>query len=103
MVGGPLDVVAVLARRDEIVHHLDDSSQVTWAEGAGIDVVRGRGRLDGARRVVVDLADGSTRTLHARHAVVLATGSRCSNRAVTARAMAFSVSPVESLTRWTWK
>jgi len=30
-------------------------------------------------------------------------GSTLSNRAQTARAIAFSVSPVESDTRWTWK
>ena len=40
-----LDVPAVLARRDEIVHGHDDSSQVRWALGAGIDVIRGHGRL----------------------------------------------------------
>ena len=47
---GPLDVDAVLARRDEFTHHHDDSGQVEWAEGAGIDVVRGRGRLTGEKR-----------------------------------------------------
>jgi dihydrolipoamide dehydrogenase len=66
---------AVLARRDEIVNHLDDSSQVAWAEGAGIDVIRGRARLSGVKTVEVTAEDGSTRTVHARHAVVLDTGS----------------------------
>jgi pyruvate/2-oxoglutarate dehydrogenase complex dihydrolipoamide dehydrogenase (E3) component len=70
-----LDVAAVLKRRDEIVHNHDDSSQVDWATGAGIDVVRGRARLAGVKTVVVTAADGSTRTLHARHAVVLDTGT----------------------------
>src|SRR5580704_1636022 len=33
---GRLDVDKVLARRDEFTHHHDDSSQVEWAEKAGI-------------------------------------------------------------------
>ncbi len=70
-----LDVAAVLARRDEIVRHHDDTSQVDWARSAGIDVVRGHARLAGTRVVTVTAADGSTRTLHARRAVVVATGT----------------------------
>jgi pyruvate/2-oxoglutarate dehydrogenase complex dihydrolipoamide dehydrogenase (E3) component len=70
-----LDVAAVLKRRDEIVRHHDDGSQVDWARGIGIDVVRGHGRLAGVRTVTVTAADGSTRTLHANHAVVVATGT----------------------------
>jgi dihydrolipoamide dehydrogenase len=70
-----LDVPAVLARRDEIVKHHDDSSQVSWADSVGIDVVRGRGRLAGPKAVEVTGPDGSVRTLHARHAVVLDTGT----------------------------
>jgi dihydrolipoamide dehydrogenase len=31
-----LDTAAVLARRDRVVKHLDDSSQVQWALGAGL-------------------------------------------------------------------
>ena len=74
-VTGELDAAGVLARRDSFIHELDDSGQVEWAEGAGIDVIRGRGRLDGERTVVVEAADGTRRSLRARHAVVLATGS----------------------------
>ena len=70
-----LDVAAVLKRRDEFVHHHDDLSQVEWATDNRIDVVRGHGRLAGERTVEATAADGSTRTLHARHAVVLATGT----------------------------
>ncbi|HET6683559.1 MAG TPA: NAD(P)/FAD-dependent oxidoreductase [Gaiella sp.] len=67
---GGLDVRAVLARRDEVVHDLDDSTQVPWLTDRGITLVRGHGRLDGERRVtVVDEA------LVARKAVVVATGS----------------------------
>jgi len=70
-----LDVEAVLARRDKVVNHLDDTSQVDWALGVGIDVVRGHGRLSGVREVTVTGADGAERVLTARHAVVLDTGS----------------------------
>ncbi len=73
-----LDVDAVLARRDKIVSNLDDKGQVRWALGAGIDVVRGYGRLTGARGIEVTGEDGNVRTLTARHAVVLDTGSAAS-------------------------
>jgi len=66
---GP-DADAVLRRRDEVVHDLDDSSQLPWLEERGIELVRGRGRLAGERKVEVD-----GRTLEARRAVVLAAGS----------------------------
>ncbi len=67
---GPLDVAAVLARRDEVVHDLDDSTQVPWLEDRGVTLVRGHGRLDGERRVRV-----GDDVLVARRAVVVATGS----------------------------
>lgn len=70
-----LDVAAVLARRDDKIEHLHDDSQVEWAESTGIDVVRGRGRLAGERRVEVTGADGEVRVLEARQAVVVATGT----------------------------
>ncbi|MEV6388725.1 dihydrolipoyl dehydrogenase family protein [Nocardia xishanensis] len=66
-----LDVEAVLAHRDRIVHNHDDSGQVDWAEHSRIAVIRGVGRLAGERLVEV-----GGRTLRARHAVVLATGTR---------------------------
>ncbi|MSX08805.1 MAG: pyridine nucleotide-disulfide oxidoreductase, partial [Actinobacteria bacterium] len=69
----PLDADAVLARRESFTHGLDDSSQVSWAESAGISVIRGHGRLSGVKTVEVD-----GRTLTARHAVVLATGTTAS-------------------------
>lgn len=74
-VTGNLDVAAVFARRTRIVHDWDDSGQVEWVRGAGIDLVRGHGRLDGVKRVVVTASDGSERSLVARHAVVVSTGS----------------------------
>ena len=73
-----LDVKAVLARRDSFTSHLDDSGQVKWATGAGIDVIRGSGRLRGVRSVEVTTGEWQPRTLHARHAVVVATGSSAS-------------------------
>ncbi|MFI6508940.1 dihydrolipoyl dehydrogenase family protein [Streptosporangium sp. NPDC050855] len=72
---GPIDTAAVLARRDEAVSHLDDAGQVEWIKGVPAEFVRGHGRLDGPKRVAVTAQDGSVRTLTARHAVVLATGS----------------------------
>jgi pyruvate/2-oxoglutarate dehydrogenase complex dihydrolipoamide dehydrogenase (E3) component len=72
-------VADVLKRRDEFVHEWKDDSQEEWAAGLGITVVRGSGRLDGPRRVVVDRPDGSSEMLEARHAVVIAVGSVPSN------------------------
>ena len=65
-----LDVAAVLARRDEVVHELDDSAQVPWLEERGVTLVRGHGRLEGERRVRV-----GDDVLVSRQAVVVATGS----------------------------
>jgi pyruvate/2-oxoglutarate dehydrogenase complex dihydrolipoamide dehydrogenase (E3) component len=68
-VTGTLDAEAVLRRRDEIVHELDDSTQLPWLEERGITLVRGHGRLAGARVVRV-----GEQSLRARRAVVIATG-----------------------------
>jgi len=69
-VTGGLDVQSALERRDEIIHDLDDSGQVEWLDRHGVHLVRGRGRLDGVRRVVVD-----GQRLSARRAVIVATGT----------------------------
>ncbi len=69
-VSGDLDPQAVLDRRDEVIHDLDDSGQLPWLNERGIELLRGEGRLDGERRVVV-----GEETLVARKAVVVATGS----------------------------
>jgi dihydrolipoamide dehydrogenase len=79
---GSLDVEAVLARRDAKIKHLDDSGQLEWADGVGVEVIRGRGRLSGERTVDVMTPDGDVRTLRARHAVVIATGSSAAIPAV---------------------
>lgn len=72
---GELDVAAVLERRTAFTHDWDDRSQVQWVAGAGIDLVRGHGRLDGERSVEVTAPDGSRSRITARHAVVVGTGS----------------------------
>lgn len=74
-VRGGVDVGATLASRDRMVHEWSDASQVDWLAGAGIDLVRGHGRLDGERRVRVEASDGTERVLAARHAVAVCTGS----------------------------
>lgn len=75
-VTGELDVQAVLARRDEVIHDLDDSAQTPWLDHLGIDLVRGTGRLTGEKTVAVDDAGGNEiAQLEAGTAVVLATGT----------------------------
>jgi len=74
-VTGTLDARAVLARRDEVAAHWDDAGQVRWLQKAGIALARGRARFDGERRVTITSHDGSTRTVTARHAVAVCTGS----------------------------
>ena len=74
-VTGPLDVQALLDRRDEVIHDLDDSVQLPWLEDRGIALLRGRGRLTGERRVDVELHEGGTEELEARKAVFLAGGT----------------------------
>jgi dihydrolipoamide dehydrogenase len=68
---GELEPQAVLDRRDEVVHNLDDSAQLPWLEEREIDLFRGDARFDGERRVVVD-----DEALVAERAVVVATGSK---------------------------
>ncbi|MFD6163752.1 dihydrolipoyl dehydrogenase family protein [Oerskovia sp. NPDC060287] len=78
-----LDPAPILARRDEMVSHWDDSGQVQWLDGVGISLVRGLGRLVGPRLVEVSPEDPdadvddlpATRLIAARHAVIVATGS----------------------------
>src|SRR5437867_1349986 len=69
-VQGELDVQAVLDRRDEVIHDLDDSVQLPWLEDRGVTLVRGVGRVVGERRMRV-----GDEELEARRAVVLAGGT----------------------------
>ena len=64
-----VDVAAALAYRDFMVSDYSDAGQVRWLASAGIDLLRGTGRLAGPGVVEVN---GARHT--ARH-VVLATGS----------------------------
>ncbi|MFC5790808.1 NAD(P)/FAD-dependent oxidoreductase [Agromyces tardus] len=74
-VTGDLDVAAVLARRDYWVSDWDDHGAVDWLDSVGVELVRGHGRLDGERRVVVSPPEGDDVVLVARHAVAVCTGS----------------------------
>ncbi|MFJ9918137.1 dihydrolipoyl dehydrogenase family protein [Streptomyces rubiginosohelvolus] len=75
-VQGPLDVGAVLAKRDEETSHWKDDGQVAWLESVGADVYRGTGRLTGPRELTVTASDGTERRLTARQAVAVCTGTR---------------------------
>jgi dihydrolipoamide dehydrogenase len=74
---GP-DVAAVFAKRDAIIEHLSDRDRTASLRQSGIAVFHGFGRLSGERTVRVAYAWGDTTeaNLTARHAVVLATGTR---------------------------
>jgi pyruvate/2-oxoglutarate dehydrogenase complex dihydrolipoamide dehydrogenase (E3) component len=65
-----IDVPAVLARRDEVIHDLDDSAQLPWLEERGVTLVRGHGRISAEREVTV-----GDEVLTARRAVVYGPGS----------------------------
>lgn len=77
-VTGVVDVAAVLRRRDAFTSSWDDAGQVAWLEDAGIDLLRGHGRLAGERRVEVTAEDGSVNALEASRGIVLAVGTRAS-------------------------
>nr|BBX80434.1 hypothetical protein MFLOJ_42210 [Mycobacterium florentinum] len=66
----------VFGRRNRYVTDWDDAGQADWVAGTGATLVRGHGRLDGPRRVVVATPTGEEVVLRARHAVVICTGSR---------------------------
>jgi dihydrolipoamide dehydrogenase len=72
---GKLDPAKVFARRDSFTAHWNDKGQTEWLHNAKIDLVRGRARLDGERKVVVTEKNGSTVELIARHAVAVCTGT----------------------------
>jgi pyruvate/2-oxoglutarate dehydrogenase complex dihydrolipoamide dehydrogenase (E3) component len=68
----PIDTAAVLARRDEVIHNLDDSSHLPWLEEHNVTLVRGRGSIGGRLQIDVE----GQESLTARRAVVVATGSK---------------------------
>jgi pyruvate/2-oxoglutarate dehydrogenase complex dihydrolipoamide dehydrogenase (E3) component len=61
---------AAVAWRDRVAQSRDDAGAARSLQGAGVDLIRGHGRLDGPGRVLV-----GTSELEAEH-LVLATGSR---------------------------
>lgn len=67
---GTLDVQAVLDRRDQVIHDLDDGAQLPWLEDRGITLLRGVGRLSGERRVKV-----GDEEIEARRAIFLSGGT----------------------------
>ncbi|CAM4206730.1 Mercuric reductase [Mycobacterium basiliense] len=73
---GSIDAAAVFGRRDRYVNDWDDTGQADWVEGIGATLIRGHGRLDGPRRVVVTTPSSREVVLAVRHAVVVCTGSR---------------------------
>ncbi|MEU7555584.1 NAD(P)/FAD-dependent oxidoreductase [Streptomyces sp. NPDC044571] len=75
-VGGPLDTTAAFEHRDYWTGNWKDDGQVDWLESIGAHVYRGHGRLYGIRKVAVTSPEGEHHVLSARHAVVVATGSR---------------------------
>jgi pyruvate/2-oxoglutarate dehydrogenase complex dihydrolipoamide dehydrogenase (E3) component len=67
--GRKVDPSGAFAWRDFMVSGYDDSGQASWADGSGIDVIRGEGRIAAPGTVEVDGASYS-----AEH-IVVATGS----------------------------
>lgn len=76
VVGAAIDAEAALARRDALASHWDDHGQVEWLDSVGVDLIRGRGRLEGVKTVEVEHPDGTRSTYRASVAVVVATGTR---------------------------
>ena len=93
---GRLSVESVLTRRDTFVDHWNDDNLIKVLEEGGVDIIKGQGKLDGPRRVIVvsnnnnnnnngytgsDNSDSNSdstavrKVLVANHVVVLSTGS----------------------------
>jgi pyruvate/2-oxoglutarate dehydrogenase complex dihydrolipoamide dehydrogenase (E3) component len=72
---GPLNVAAVLERRDEMTHNWDDAGQVRWLKRSEIDLLRGHAVITAPREVTVTAEDGTVTVLTAKHAVAVSTGS----------------------------
>jgi pyruvate/2-oxoglutarate dehydrogenase complex dihydrolipoamide dehydrogenase (E3) component len=68
-VSGPVDAAAAFAWRDFMVSNYDDAGQARWADGEGVTVLRGAGRLEGRGRVRVGDA------VYSADDIVVATGS----------------------------
>jgi pyruvate/2-oxoglutarate dehydrogenase complex dihydrolipoamide dehydrogenase (E3) component len=68
-VTGPLDPEAGFEWRDFMVANYDDSGKIGWLKDAGIDLIRGSGRIVGPGEVAVD-----SKTYTTEH-IVVSTGS----------------------------
>lgn len=66
---GALNAQAVFARRTAFTNGWKDDSQSAWVQSAGIDLIRGRGSLEGPGRVRVG------ERVYVARAIALATGS----------------------------
>src|SRR3954468_21777869 len=66
---GPIDVAKALAYRDYMVSDYSDAGQVKWLDDTGIDLLRGDGRISGARE-----GTGNGGRFVTKH-IVLSTGS----------------------------
>ncbi len=72
---GHIDATAAFGQRDYMTSDWSDKGQEEWLASVGATLVRGHGRLDGERAVVVTKPDGSEERLTATKAVVIATGT----------------------------
>jgi dihydrolipoamide dehydrogenase len=79
-IAGGVDAAATFAVRDRFTGNWDDSGALPWLTERGIEIMRGSGRLTGARTVAVDTEGGAggDRQLEAGGAVVIATGTSAS-------------------------
>ncbi|MCA1783870.1 MAG: NAD(P)/FAD-dependent oxidoreductase [Intrasporangiaceae bacterium] len=76
---GEVDVDKVLESRDAFTSNWDDKGQVDWLEGAGVTLIRGRGRLVGEKAVEVTAEDGTVTRLEATKGVVIGVGTRAAH------------------------
>lgn len=72
---GKMDVESVFSRRNSFVDNWNDSKLANVLVGKGVVILRGKGRLDGNKRVAIIHSDGSKEIINASRAVVLCTGS----------------------------
>jgi pyruvate/2-oxoglutarate dehydrogenase complex dihydrolipoamide dehydrogenase (E3) component len=74
-ISGGIDIEAALDRRNALASNWDDAGQVDWLESAGVELIRGHGRVAGTRLVDVAADDGTVTLYEAKTAVVIAVGT----------------------------
>jgi dihydrolipoamide dehydrogenase len=79
---GGIDATRALRGRNAFANAWNDYWQVKRVESVNADLIRGVARLDGPKRVVVELAEGGTQEVIARKALVVATGSHANVPAI---------------------